>query len=104
MLTLDREVKPMTVTVSTTTPSTPDCAATNNCMQVQIRASDGDINAPLDATTVLAESQIGDAPAAIAIPDTAPTSQYLIVFVSGLTGGGNNWEASLSEIQVTAAG
>ncbi|WP_157970418.1 murein biosynthesis integral membrane protein MurJ [Nakamurella deserti] len=104
MLTLDREVRPLTVTVATTTPSTADCATTNNCMKVQIRASDGDIDAPLDATTVLAESQIGDAPAAIAIPDTAPTSRYLIVFVSGLTGGGNNWEASLSEIQVTAAG
>ncbi len=104
MLTLDRSVRPLTVTVATTTPSTADCATTNNCLKVQIRASDGDIDAPLDATTVLAESQIGNAPAAIAIPDTAPTSQYLIVFVSGLTGGGNNWEASLSDIQVTAAG
>lgn len=104
MLTLDRPVRPVTVTVTTTTPSTPDCAATNNCMKVQIRASDGNVDAPLDATTVLAESQIGDAPAAIAVPDTAPTSQYLIVFVSGLTGGGNNWEASLSDIQVSAAG
>lgn len=104
MLTLDRDVKPLTVTVTTTTPSTADCATTNNCMKVQIRASDGNINAGLDATTVLAESQIGDAPAAIAIPDTAPTSKYLIVFVSSLTGSGNNWEASLSDITVTAAG
>ena len=73
-------------------------------MKVQIRASDGNIDAGLDQTTVLAESQIGAAPAAIAIPDTAPTSQYLIVFVSGLTGSGNNWEASLSNIAITAAG
>ncbi len=104
MLTLDRDVKPLTVTVATTTPSSADCAEKNNCMKVQIRASDGNIDAPLDDTPVLAESQIGDAPAAIAIPDTAPTSKYLIVFVSGLTGGGNNWEASISDIQVTAAG
>jgi hypothetical protein len=104
MLTLEREVKPLTVTVATTTPSTADCAARNNCMRVQIRASDGDIDAPLESTPVLAESQIGDAPAAITIPDTAPTSRYLIVFVSGLTGSGSNWEASLSEIQVSAAG
>ncbi len=104
MITLEREVRPLTVTVATTTPSKADCAATNNCMKVQIRASDGNIDAALDATTVLAESQIGTAPAAIAIPETAPTSKYLIVFVSSLTGSGNNWEASLSNITVTAAG
>ncbi len=93
MLTLDHAVSPTTVTIATTTPG----------MKVQVRASTGDINAPLTQTKILAETGVGEAPAAVPIAG-APSSRFLILFVTGLTGSGRNWEATISDIQVSAAG
>ena len=94
LLTLDHEVSPLTVTVTTTTPT----------INVQIRASDGNINAAVDQTQVLASSSVGTAPAAIALQN-APTSKYLIVFVSGLhQRPDGDWDGSISNVTVTAAG
>ncbi len=92
MLTLERDVSPLTVTVATTTPG----------IKVEIRASDGNINAPVGSTPVLASSDVGNAPAAIAVAN-APTSKYLIVFVTGLTGKDRTWQGTISDIKISAA-
>ena len=94
MLTLQNPVRPSTVIVGTTTPG----------IKVEIRTSDGNADAPLDSTQVLATSEVGTSPAAIAIPATAPTSQYLIVFVTGLAGTGDTYNATISNISVNTAG
>ena len=93
LLTLQSAVRPSTVVVGTTTPG----------ITVQIRTSDGNVDADLDTTQVLATSEVGTSPAAIAIPDSAPTSQYLIVFVTGLAGTDGTYSATISSIAVNTA-
>ncbi|WP_164479275.1 murein biosynthesis integral membrane protein MurJ [Nakamurella antarctica] len=93
MLELQAPASPTQIVVSTITPG----------IKIEIIASDGNVNAPLDPTKVLASSDVGDAPAAINLVN-APTSKFIIVFVTGLVKeqGGNQFEGTLSEITVQA--
>jgi putative peptidoglycan lipid II flippase len=90
LLTLERPVRPTSVVVGTTTPG----------IRVEIRASDGNINADVTSTPVLATSDVGTSPAAIPIPEDAPTLTHLIVFVVALPGSEGSFEGAISGISV----
>lgn len=98
-LQFDKPVKPTSVTVTPALDPTTGQAATQG-MQVQIRSADS-INPPLDATQVLAQGTINAAPAEFPI-NNAPTSQYLIVFVTKTVDNapGGRWWAQIGEVSV----
>jgi putative peptidoglycan lipid II flippase len=88
ILTFGKAITPSDVTVSTSTPGTT----------VQIRTANS-ANPTLESTQVLGTATLDADPVTINLSN-APSSKYLIVFVTKLAPYGNQWQSNITEITV----
>ena len=88
ILSFDKAVTPSSVTISTSTPKTT----------IEVRSADS-ANPTLDSTQVLGTATLDTDPVTINLSN-APSSKYLIVWVTQLAPYGNQWQSNITEITV----
>jgi putative peptidoglycan lipid II flippase len=88
ILSFDKAVTPSSVTISTSTPKTT----------IEVRSADS-ANPTLDSTQVLGTATLDTDPVTINLSN-APSSKYLIVWVTQLAPYGNQWQSNITEIAV----
>ena len=93
MLELEREVRPSSVVIDSATPGTT----------VEVRST-AEPNVPLDATSVIGTGTVENGPLTIELPPDAPTSKYLLVFVTAMSPTSDNqFQAKINEIVINAS-
>lgn len=88
ILNFGKPVTPSSVTISTLTPNTT----------IEIRSASS-ANPALSSTQVLGSATLQNDPVTISMPN-APTSQYLLVWVTKLAPYGQQWQSNIAEITV----
>ena len=93
MLELEGEVRPSSVVIDSATPGTT----------VEVRST-AEPNVPLDATSVIGTGTVENGPLTIELPPDAPTSKYLLVFVTAMSPTSDNqFQAKINEIVINGS-